>query len=34
MLYHGSNHKIISFSDEFVGKGVDAFGPGFILRRI
>ncbi len=28
VFYHGSNHKINSFSDEFVGNGIDQEGPG------
>lgn len=33
MFFHGSNHIINSFSDEFSGKGIDAFGPGIYFAK-
>lgn len=33
MFFHGSNHIIKSFSDEFVGQGIDAFGPGIYFAK-
>lgn len=30
-VYHGSDHKIEKFSDEFVGNGIDRDGPGIYV---
>lgn len=33
IYYHGSEHKIVKFSDEFMGSGHDEYGPGIYFTN-